>query len=215
MKEPGEAAPKRPYRLGARAAMAEETRRRILHAALALYAERWIDQLTLDEVAARAGVTVQTVLRRFGSKDGLLAAAGDELERQVVQQRFAAPIGDVAGAIRNLFDHYEEVGDLVLRALAQEGRHAPIRALTDRGRRLHREWVARAFAPLLADMPEREGERLLAQLVAVTDVYVWKLLRRDLGLDREQAELAVRELIDGLRGTSAGATTQGGEHGRD
>jgi hypothetical protein len=35
-------------------------------------------------------------------------------------------------------------------------------------------------------------------LIAMTDVYVWKLLRRDLGLERQEAELALCEMIDGV-----------------
>ena len=36
---------------------------------------QWYDQITLDAVAEDAGVTVQTILRRFDGKDGLLANA--------------------------------------------------------------------------------------------------------------------------------------------
>jgi hypothetical protein len=36
---------------------------------------------------------------------------------------------------------------------------------------------------------------LLAQLVAVCDVYMWKLLRLQAGLSREQTALAIRELL--------------------
>jgi hypothetical protein len=35
----------------------------------------------------------------------------------------------------------------------------------------------------------------LAELVAICDVYVWKLLRRDAGLSRDQTELALIELL--------------------
>jgi hypothetical protein len=35
-------------------------------------------------------------------------------------------------------------------------------------------------------------------LLAATDVYVWKLLRRDLGLDRKSAQAAVERLIRGV-----------------
>jgi AcrR family transcriptional regulator len=206
---------RRPYRQGARATAAAETGQRILQAVIALYTERWVEQVTLEEVAARAGVTVQTVLRRFGSKEGLLAAAGDEIEQQVTAQRLAAPVGDVVGAIRNLFDHYEVVGDLALRSLAQEERYPPIRALTDRGRQFHYAWVERTFAPLLAGLAGQARERRLAQLIAVTDVYVWKLLRRDRGLDRDQAELALRELIDGLMDAQGSRTAEGGGYGHD
>ncbi|HEX6339374.1 MAG TPA: TetR family transcriptional regulator, partial [Jiangellaceae bacterium] len=59
-------AAKRPYRMRARAASTAETGERILRAVLDLHLERFHDQITLEDVADRAGVTVQTVLRRFG-----------------------------------------------------------------------------------------------------------------------------------------------------
>jgi hypothetical protein len=42
--------------------------------------------------------------------------------------------------------------------------------------------------------------RGLAELVAICDVYVWKILSRDLRLGREQTELALGEMIHALRG---------------
>lgn len=44
----------------------------------------------------------------------------------------------------------------------------------------------------------QEGHRRLAQLVAIDDVYTWKLLRRDAGLDRKSTELAMVELLTPL-----------------
>ena len=58
----------------ARAEKADETRRRS-STRLALYADRPIEDFTLDEVAERAGTTVQTVLRAYESKESLLLAA--------------------------------------------------------------------------------------------------------------------------------------------
>ncbi len=188
MKHGATPAARRPYRMQTRADRAAETGRRILEAFLALFAERWLDQLTLDEVAARAGVTVQTVLRRFGSKEGLIAAAGELAYARAGAQRDEAPVGDIAGAIGNLMVHYEEVGDRVLRLLAQEERWPALRPLADAGRAGHRAWVERQFAPVLP------------ALVAVTDVYIWKLLRRDQGLDRAQTEAALRDMVGALLG---------------
>jgi hypothetical protein len=37
-----------------------------------------------------------------------------------------------------------------------------------------------------------------AQLVAVTDVYVWKLLRRDMKVSRSRAGLALQDMIERL-----------------
>jgi AcrR family transcriptional regulator len=52
---------------------AQRNRQRILEAARALFAERGLD-VTLDQVAARAGVGVGTVYRRFPNKEELIDA---------------------------------------------------------------------------------------------------------------------------------------------
>ena len=197
--EPAEhPAHKRRYQMSKRAAAAEETGQRIVRAAVALYMVRWLEDLTLDEVAARAGVTVQTVLRRFGSKSGLIEAAGELVYHEVISQRSMAPVGDIAGAVANLMDHYEAAGDLSLRTLAQEERHEALRHRADLGRALHRAWVETTFAPFLSGLSEIGQERLISKLVVVTDVYAWKLLRRDRGLDRAQVERMIAEMVCAL-----------------
>ena len=113
---------------------------------------------------------------------------------QIRGARDQSPEGDVAGAIANLVGTYEQWGNDVLNLLAQEQRTALIRQVTDRGRRYHHAWVKRVFSPLLKDALPEQRPRRLAELIAVTDVYVWKILRRDLGLHREEAEATVREL---------------------
>ena len=191
---------RRPYRMSARAEAAAETGRRILEAVIELHRERYFDQISLEDIAERAGVTVQTVIRRFGNKEQLIEAAAEEGKRQVIRQRDQAPVGDVEGAVENLVNHYEEWGESALRLLAQEERVAAFREITDAGRALHHEWVERTFAPLLAERTGAARRRLLAELVAICDVYFWKLLRRDLGLSHQQTQLALTETILALKG---------------
>ncbi|MEW6582254.1 MAG: helix-turn-helix domain-containing protein [Actinomycetota bacterium] len=188
----------RAYRMVARAEAAAATGERILDAAVELFWERPGEQAPLDEVARRAGVTVQTVIRRFGGRDGLLAAAADREAERVGRQRNEAPVGDPRGAVRVLVDHYEEMGDRVLRLLAEEQRVPALGELADRGRAFHRDWCARVFPSALEGRTGVERRRRLAQLVAICDVYTWKLLRRDAGLSRRQTELALLELLEGL-----------------
>ncbi|HEY7834260.1 MAG TPA: TetR/AcrR family transcriptional regulator, partial [Ktedonobacterales bacterium] len=57
----------RPYTMTARATTAQQTHQRILQAGAALFWEQLSLEITLDDVAARAGVSVQTVLRHFGT----------------------------------------------------------------------------------------------------------------------------------------------------
>jgi AcrR family transcriptional regulator len=194
--------PKRPYRMTARADAAAATGDRILDAATAVFWQRPVDDISLEEVASRAGVSVQTVIRRFGSKHGLLAAAADRETERVARQRGQAPVGDVAGAVRNLVDHYEELGLPVLRLLAQEERSPALRALADRGRAYHAQWCERVFAPALAGLRGVQRARRLAQLITVTDVLTWKLMRHDRRLSRRQTQLALIELLQPLTGGS-------------
>jgi AcrR family transcriptional regulator len=192
---------KRAYRMGARAEAAAETGRRILQATMELYTERFYDQVSLEDVAERAGVTVQTVLRRFGSKEELIFAAAKDARKRLRSLRERAPVGDIAGAVKILVETYEEHGDRYLRLLAQEERVPAFRLLTTTGRAYHSGWVERVFAPLLAERAGPQRERLLAQLIAICDLYFWKLLRRDLDLSPEQTELTMIEAIKALEAT--------------
>ena len=192
--------PARSYRMGARAEAAAATHGRILEAGIRQLGDRAYDEVSLAEVAREAGVTVQTVLRRFGSKEGLAEAATVLGVERVRAGRFRSVPGDLDGAVRGLLAHYEEWGDRSLRFLAQEERVSAMRDVVRAGRALHHEWVDHAFAPWLARRRGVARSRLRAQLVAVTDVYVWKVLRRDLGLDPRGLETTLRELVAAVVG---------------
>jgi AcrR family transcriptional regulator len=182
----------------ARAANVVATGERILDAAVEAFWERPSDQISLDDIARRAGVSVQTVIRRFGCKDGLVVAAMERESERVRRERDPAAVKDAAGTVAQLVTHYEAMGDRVLRMLAEETRVAALRQVADRGRRVHRDWCERVFASALADLSVAQRNRRLAQLVAVCDVYTWKLLRRDGGLSRRETELALLELLQPL-----------------
>ena len=189
---------KRRYRMGARAEAVAATRQAIVDAYLALVVDREYDEITLESVAERAGVTVQTVIRRFGSKEELFATVARETAAQEVAFRAEAIPGDVRDAVRSLVARYERIGDVVLRVLAQEDRFPALREVTDEGRKIHYGWVERAFSPFLEPLSPGERRRRRGQLVALTDIFIWRLLRRDLGFGQRQTELAMTEMIDAL-----------------
>ena len=195
MASKGNGGAKRAYRMENRAEAAAETGRNILRATMECYGERFFDQVSLEDIAERAGVTVQTILRRFGTKEDLISAAAAEARPSLRSQRDQTPAGDVAGAIRVLVHSYEEHGDRVLRLLAQEERVAPFRQITDAGRTYHQEWVKRVFAPHLKKCAGARRQRLQGKLVAICDLYVWKVLRRDLGFSREEVESSLIEMV--------------------
>ncbi len=187
---------RRKYTMDARARSVEETRLRIIQALIGLAGEVPFAEITLDTVAERAGVSVQTVLRRFGSRDGLFAEALNAAVADIEQER-RTPAGDAGEAVRVVVEHYETRGRTALLLLAQESHDDVARTVTDRGKASHRAWVRDAFAPATDD------EAVLDLLVVATDVYVWKLLRLDRGLSRAVTEQRIYHLVDAVLASAA------------
>ena len=134
-------------------------------------------EIALDDVAGEAGVSVQTVLRRFGNRAGLIEAATRTRPPSVAPER-QTPVGDVAadvdGARRPLRATGRRRRSYCSRRRAPRSRSAGSR----RRSTVHRDWVATFRAVLPARRPHRRAVDLL---VVTTDVYTWKQLRRDRG----------------------------------
>jgi AcrR family transcriptional regulator len=185
---------RRAYTMTTRAKAAEETRRRILQAAFELQAQRLTSEISLEAIAELAEVSVQTVLRHFGSRAGLFDATVVFANEQVSEER-RTPVGDVPAAVRVLVEHYEQRGDMALIMLAQENTHAHLRRMSESGKAMHRTWVEEVFSPQLAGLPTATREERVDLLVVATDVYTWKLLRRDRGHSRTQTEHRINTLV--------------------
>lgn len=78
---------KRPYRSPLRAEQAQATRRRIIHAGLALFAERGYPGTSVTEIARAAGVSAETIYGSVGSKRGIIDALLAEVETERVAER--------------------------------------------------------------------------------------------------------------------------------
>jgi AcrR family transcriptional regulator len=191
--------PTRSYSQTKRAVATERGRSAILTAAQELFRDEGRFELPLDEVAERAGCSERTVLRHFGSKEGLMVAAIAAAEQAVMESRTAPP-GDVAGAIRRLVGHYEETGDQVVGWLALADRYPLVRQATESGTRMHEAWVEAVFAPDLEPLDRGVRRLRKAVLASLTDVYLWELLRRRQGLGRRATEAAMLDLVEHARG---------------
>lgn len=191
-----ESGTRRPYRMGARAASMEVTRTRVLEAAAALWTRRWYDDVTLQHVADEAGVSVQTIVNHFGGKDGLADAVADRVASRTALTR-QAPTGDVAAIVAVLFADYERHGEANVLWAAQIDRVPAMARAAAHARVQHRAWLEQVFADRLP-APGPAREHALNLHYAATDVYLWKLWRRDLGLPREDAERAMRDLVTSI-----------------
>ncbi|MDQ8202919.1 TetR/AcrR family transcriptional regulator [Pelagicoccus sp. SDUM812003] len=184
----------RSYRQRARARASAETARTIVTSFLKRLGDQWYEDITLDSVAQDANVTVQTVIRRFGGKTGLLEAAIKQLGDEIAVRR---PVrqGDVDFTVKALADDYESVGDLILRFLNQEDRHEAIQPVVEKGRHGHREWLESVFTNELTHASPAKRRKRLDALVVATDLYVWKLLRRDMKRPVSEFKNVCRTLI--------------------
>jgi len=178
----------RAYDSTRRTAEAARTAERILDVTESIYGR---GEMTLQAIADGAGVTVQTVLRHFGSRQGCLDAVRERFMARVDAQRGHTAPGDVDGALTALLTHYEAEGRLVLALLAHEVDDPMAQEAVNTGRDYHRAWVVRCFGPHL----EPSDAVQVDAVVAATDLYVWKLLRLDLGRSPDDVRAVLDRLV--------------------
>ena len=159
---------------------AARNRRRILVAAERLIAERGVEAVPMDAIAAEAGVGKGTLFRRFGDRGGLLYALLDDRERALQEEmiRGAPPLGPGAPPLerllvfgRRLHEHLEL--------------HADVIAAADAGRRLARFDVSvypvyQAHVTALAREadPRADADYLADALLAPLTAEVFLYMRR-------------------------------------
>jgi AcrR family transcriptional regulator len=188
------------------------TRRRIIDAAAALFIEHGYATTTLEQMAERAGVAVQTVYFHYGNKRTLLkeavdlAAAGDDepvavLERPWNEAMHAADDIDEVLAIwaRNGAEIFERIAPImgVVRDAAVVDAEMAEQWATNEDQRLT---AFRELATLLDDRGDLRADLDVEQatdlVFALNSVEVYLLLTRGRGWATEQWE---RWLTDTLR----------------
>lgn len=171
---------------------ARRNRERILCAATFLIDAHGIDGVSMDDVAARAGVGKGTLYRRFGDRASLLRALIEEPERefQDAMIRGEPPLGPGAPAT----DRLHAFGAGVLRLLDQNARFIRAAEGDKAGRYGHPVYSAHELhVSLLLREILGEGARtdylaacLLAPLAADTFLY-----------QREVQGMSLEEMIEG------------------
>jgi AcrR family transcriptional regulator len=182
----------------ARAKDAELTGERIVDAMLARLASIPYEHIRIEDIAADAGVTGQTVIRHFGNKPALMNATVERELARIVSAREAAAHASPTDTIHNLVEHYERYGALILKTYSEAPLVPGLPEITARGRAFHVDWCRRAFP--LPPLPDREAVRRTAQIVAICDATTWRILRFDGGLDPAETQIALEEMILPLLG---------------
>jgi AcrR family transcriptional regulator len=182
-----------------RAEQAAQTRLRIIQAYGDEVCSGAREEVTVQQVAARAGVSVPTLYRNFPSLDTLGDAYWAWVEPQLGTFSTIENADDLPVFAERLFGQFAERPALIRAML--ESRSG--RRLRDRSVHRRNQVFQRALAPLTRRMPERDAQAVTAVLKIASSGYVWHLMRNDWGLDGPEAGRAVawamRVLIDALR----------------
>lgn len=180
---------------------AARSRRRILDAARRLLRERGAEEVTMNEVAAAAGVGVGTVYRRFGDVAQLLHAVLDDEERALQERMLAgrppfdpeAPIGTRITAFLHAYIDYLEANAELLYAAdtASPGARFRVGAYA-----YYRHHIATLLA---AGGTEVDPGYAADLLLAAIDAELYVTQRRELGMSVERIKdglgAAVRSLL--------------------
>lgn len=189
---------KRPYRMDVRAKAAQRMVDRIHHTAFALFRSRPFHEVTLQAIAEASGVTLQTVLRRFGSKERLFTEATKWQIETIFKGREVHAPGDIPAIVGAIVASYEDMGDLNWRGVSQEDQFPLVKEMFDKARARHRQWVETCFADWIGRTRGDERKRRVLLLFAATEFYVWKLYRRDLGMSRALTTARMIDLVNAL-----------------
>lgn len=173
---------------------AVRNRARILSAAAALFADKGADHVTMDDIAAVAGVGKGTLYRRFGDQAGLALALLEEHESrlQAAVLHGPPPLGPGAnpcdrltaflGALADLLETHL---DLYLRSEAGAARY---RSGAYDFWRLHTRLLVKATNPKL------DVDYLADALLAPLEAEHYRYLRHQRGLTLERVRAGLQHL---------------------
>jgi AcrR family transcriptional regulator len=180
---------------------AERNRRRILEAAEEVFAERGLD-VSLDDIAAAAGVGVGTVYRRFPDKDDLIDALFEDKIGEVEQ------VAREALSLEDPWEGFEAFMRAVCRLQAKDRGLKEALLARDRGR----ERVAMArdrIAPIATQVLRRAQDAGVVRTdlgpfdVPMMHFAVGFVAERTRGLAPDYWERLLTVLLDGVKAEAA------------
>lgn len=193
-------------RIDRRERMAQQTRREILEAARRLFVERGYVATSVSEIAEEAGVAVQTIYARLGSKRGMLVALLDVIDEEAgvpaaaaAIQAAAAPADALSAAIGLTRAFVEKCGDVISSLVAAAAVEPELGGALAEGERRHREGSRftidriAELGGLRAELPRSEAAALLS---AATAHYAWSELVYGQKLSFNKAERVLTNALE-------------------
>jgi AcrR family transcriptional regulator len=185
-------------RIDRREQMALQTRADILGAARRLFAQRGYAATSINDIAEEAGVAIQTIYARLGSKRGMLLALIDLIDEEagvgpLAQQvaSAASPLVALRAGVRVTRSFQERCGDIIEALVSAAGAEPELADAVAEGQRRHRDGARltigriQELEGLRNDVPAAQAQALFA---LSTSHEAWRELIRGYQLDWDPAE---------------------------
>jgi AcrR family transcriptional regulator len=178
----------RTYSSPLRKRQADDTRQRIVNAALELIKQQPHDSFTHEQIASRAEIALRTVYRYFPSRDELLDAVWQESTAKLRLSSFPNSETSLIEAIDPVFRSLDENAAL-MRGLLRSNAGQEMRARDNEHRR---QGIADALENATRHLEEDARRRVTAVFQTLFSARAWEIMRDRAGLaEGEPAQAAM------------------------
>lgn len=178
--------------------LANLTRQRLTSAVRAMMRDFWLEDLSIQQIATQAAVSVPSIYRHFGSREALISAALEE--SMLVSQSFpeAPQQLSLSSILDPLANYYEQNGVLLLKIKYQQERHAGMSAQWRAIQKQHQQWIWDHFHMYLYALSSQRQASLEHELVSLTAVDFWAGFRWEQNLSQVELSESWQRILRAL-----------------
>lgn len=185
---------------------AEQTRRDIIQGARRLFAAKGYAGTSMADIAAEAGVVIQTVYSSVGPKQAFLRELNDLIDEEAGVAEIAAAVSATSDphemvrlAVRLTRQVVERCGDIVAAVHDAAGTEPEMAAMLAEGRRRHRDGLRGVAEALAAGGALRNGltpTEAARRIAVLSSNEVYFQLTRDFGMSFAAAERWILSILE-------------------
>jgi AcrR family transcriptional regulator len=176
----------------------EQTRDLILNAVDAILRRAPVSEVTIAAVAREADVTERTIYRHFPTREELLGAAWRRALRAFIrgQTQEVVTLDQITELTRAAYENFD-ANEGIVRAIISAPEGVEVRR---RPAEIRLAMLSRAYAKLLAGIPEEQVKAIVLATHALSSASVWSHFRDYCGLDGvaggKVASLAIELMVE-------------------
>ncbi|MEI6418024.1 MAG: helix-turn-helix domain-containing protein, partial [Sphingomonadales bacterium] len=174
----------------------------ILDAVGACLADTGLEELSIDAVAATAGIAKRTIYRHFATREALLDAWWARHKQDIGQERFPDTAAALAAFPRRAFPKFDAEAEVMRGMVLSEQGRAMTLAANEQRKAAIRAAVHDGAGPL----PETQATQIAAAVQLLQSATAWLTMREYWGLSGAQAGEASALAIEALLAAAAGRT---------